>query len=196
MLKRPLLAWLFLLSLALVLGGCALSPQKLSPKPQLDPDNLRLMTQGQAVRLVVLDARAQQTIGSRGGLYGSTSNLSVPSNDILPKIKTQVDRGLRLMGFIPSEDSNAPKLTVTISMIDYEAVRTGINAESVVRASFSAEAENLGRRYKGLYTATLTRAFPNSPDKRANNQLLTQVMSDALDRMFADQGMVQQLLAK
>jgi len=196
MLKRPLLAWLFLFSLALVLGGCALSPQKLSPKPEVDTDKLRLLAQGQPIRLIVVDGRTQQVIGSRGGLYASTSNLTVPTDDILPKIKSQVDRGLRLIGFVPGEDSNAPKLTVTLSLIDYEAVRSGINSESVVRTSLAAEAENSGRHYQGLYTATLTKAFPNSPDKRANNQLLTQVMSDALDRMFADQGMVQQLLAK
>jgi len=195
MLKRPLLM-LFAVSLTLILGGCALSPQKLSPKPEVDTDRLSLQAQGQPIRLVVVDGRTEQEIGTRGGVYGRTSYLTLPTNDILPKLKTQVDRGLRLLGFVPGEDSNAPQLTVTLTLVDYQAVRAGINAQSSVRASLSAQTENGNRRYQGLYTATVARSFPNSPDKRANNQLLTQVLSDALDRLFADKGMVKELLAQ
>jgi len=195
MLKRPLLM-LFAVSLTLILGGCALSPQKLSPKPEVDTDRLSLQAQGQPIRLVVVDGRTEQEIGTRGGVYGGTSYLTLPTNDILPKLKTQVDRGLRLLGFVPGEDSNAPQLTVTLTLVDYQAVRAGINAQSSVRASLSAQTENGNRRYQGLYTSTVTRSFPSSPDKRANNQLLTQVLSDALDRLFADKGMVKELLVQ
>jgi len=195
MFKRPLMI-LLMVSLALLLGGCALSPQQLSPEPRVDTDRLRLQAQGQPVRLVVVDGRTQQIIGTRGGLYAATSNLILPSADIVPKLKSQVDRGLRLLGFVPSESPAAPQLTVTLTLVDYQALRSGINAESSVRASLVAEAQNRTRRYKGAYTATMTRSFPNSPDKRANNQLLTQVLSDALDRMFSDQGITQELLGR
>jgi len=194
MLKRPLL--MLFACLTLILGGCALSPQKLSPKPEVDTDRISLQAQGQPIRLVVVDGRTEQEIGTRGGVYGTTSYLSLPTNDILPKLKTQVDRGLRLLGLVPGEDSNAPQLTVTLTLVDYQAVRAGINAQSSVRASLSVQTENGNRRYQGIYTSTVTRSFPNSPDKRANNQLLTQVLSDALDRMFADKGMVQELLVQ
>jgi len=195
MLKRPLLM-LFTVSLTLILGGCALSPQKLSPRPVVDTDRLSLQTQGQPIRLVVVDGRTEQEIGTRGGIYGNTSYLTLPTNDILPKLKSQVDRGLRVLGFVPGEDRNAPQLTVTLTMVDYQAVRSGINSQSNVRASLSAQTESGNRRYQGIYTATLSRNFPNSPDKRANDQLLTQVLSDALDRLFADKGMLQELFAQ
>jgi len=194
MLKRPLL--MLFACLTLILGGCGLSPQKLSPRPEVDTERLSLQTQGQPIRLVVVDGRTEQEIGTRGGLYGGTSYLTLTSNDILPKLKTQVDRGLRILGFVPSADRNAPQLTVTLTLVDYQAVRTGVNAQSSVRASLSVQTENGNRRYQGIYTATVARSFPNSPDKRANNQLLTQVLSDALDRMFADKGIVQELLVQ
>jgi len=194
MLKRPLL--MLLACLALILGGCGLSPQKLSPRPEVDTERLSLQTQGQPIRLVVVDGRTEQEIGTRGGIYGGTSYLTLTSNDILPKLKTQVDRGLRILGFVPGTDRNAPQLTVTLTLVDYQAVRSGVNAQSSVRASLSVQTENGNRRYQGIYTATVARSFPNSPDKRANNQLLTQVLSDALDRMFADKGIVQELLVQ
>jgi len=195
MLKRSLLV-LLVLAFSLLLGGCGLSPQRLSPQPQVDTDKLQLQAQGQPVRLVVIDGRTQPIIGMRGGLYPNSSTLTVASDDILPKLKTQVDRGLRLLGFVPGDDRRAPQITVTLSMLDYQAIRTGINSESSVRASLAAETENGARRYQGVYTATMTRGFPNSPDKRQNNQLLSEVLSDALDRMFADQGMVKELFSQ
>jgi len=195
MLKRPLLL-LFVVGLSLMLGGCALSPQSLSPKPEIDTDKISLQAQGQPLRLRVVDGRSEQVIGTRGGVYGQTSYITLTSKDILPKLENQIDRGLRLLGFVPGEDSNAPLLTVTLTLVDYQAPRAGINARSDVRVGLSAQTENGNRRYQGMYTATISRNFPNSPDKRANNQLLTQVLSDALDRLFADKGMVQELLQK
>jgi len=193
MLKRPLLM-LFAAGLSLILNGCALSPQKLSPRPEVDTTKLSLQTQAKPIRLVMVDGRSAQEIGTRGGIYGNSSYITLPTNDILPTLKNQVDRGLRLLGFVPSEDRSAPVLTVTLALVDYQVVRTGVNAESSVRASLSAHVENRTRRYDGIYTATVTRGFPNSPDKRSNNQLLTQVLSDALDRMFDDKAIVQELL--
>jgi len=194
MLKHPLLAWLCVQSLVLMISGCALSPQQLSPRPEVDTEKLQLKTHGRPIRLVVNDGRTQEVIGTRGGIYGSSSTLTVPTNDILPKIKTQVERAVHALGFVPGEDSNAPQLTVTLTLLDYQTTRSGINALSNVRAILTADTQNGGRRYQGVHTAMLSKGFPNSPDKRANDQLLTQVLSDALDRVFADQGIVQELL--
>jgi len=195
MLKRPLLALLAMLCLGF-LTGCALSPQQLSPTPEIDINRLQLVTQNQPVQLVVVDGRTQQGIGSRGGIYASSSNLTVATDDITHKLKNQVDRGLRVLGFTPIEHGNVPRLTVTLSSINYQTLRVGINAEVSVRVDLIAETVTSGRRYQGRYTATLTKKFPSTPNTKANNQLVTEAMSDALNRMFADHGVTQQLLGR
>ena len=97
MLHRLLLS--LMTASALVLGGCALSPQQLDPQPVLKGP-LTAVGHGQPVVVKVVDGRPGPSLGTRGGLYADTSTLTVRSEDVMPKLQALA----ALDGFPPSAD--------------------------------------------------------------------------------------------
>ena len=62
-------------------------------------------------------------------------------------------------------------------------------------ATFQVDVENRGRRYSGRYAASMSQGFVTAPSAAANEKLLSEVLSDALQRVFKDQA-VSRLLAE
>lgn len=89
MLHRLLLS--LMTASALVLGGCALSPQQLDPQPVLKGP-LTAVGHGQPVVVKVVDGRPGPSLGTRGGLYADTSTLTVRSEDVVPKLRPRPRR--------------------------------------------------------------------------------------------------------
>ncbi|RCI70797.1 hypothetical protein DT376_32600, partial [Pseudomonas aeruginosa] len=113
MLHRLLLS--LMTASALVLGGCALSPQQLDPQPVLKGP-LTAVGHGQPVVVKVVDGRPGPSLGTRGGLYADTSTLTVRSEDVVPKLQAQAETAVRLLGYTPSANAyNAPQLTLTLA---------------------------------------------------------------------------------
>ena len=172
---------------SLVLSGCALSPQQLSPQPKLKTE-LVAVGQGQPVVVRVADSRDSPSLGTRGGLYAETSSINVPSANVLPQLQSQVEAAVRLLGFVPSPDAGtAPQLTVTLANLKYQSPKEGVYVtEADIAAVMQAEVQNSGRRYTGRYTATLNQRFGMAPNQETNTRLVSEVLSDALTRLFKD----------
>ena len=68
--------WLWVAGLAVVLAGCAHSPQQLNVKPGVTPP-LSQVARQQPVVVPVQDSRSSPVLGTRGGLYPDTSNLTI-----------------------------------------------------------------------------------------------------------------------
>lgn len=187
MLKR-LLCGSFLAGV-LILPGCANSPQQLDPNPQLKAP-IAPMGQGQAVGVRVVEGRVSQILGTRGGLYPETSAVTVPTAKVLPKLQAQVEAGVRLLGFTPAAvaSSSAPQLTVTLAELKYQSPKDDLYVtEADILATILVEARNANRVYNGRYTASLKQRFGMAPDEQTNTQLVSDVLSDALGRLFKDQ---------
>jgi uncharacterized lipoprotein len=185
MLQRLLFGLIAVTSLTLV--GCANSPQQLSPQPALT-SQLAPVGQGQPVMVKVVDGRRSQTLGTRGGLYPETSAVSVSSNDVVPKLQAQADAAVRLLGYTPSPNAlNAPQLTVTLTDLTYQSPKEGMYVtEATIAASFRADVTNSGRHYSGRYAASLNQHFGMAPNQETNTKLVSDVLSDALTRLFKD----------
>ncbi|WP_028240665.1 YajG family lipoprotein [Stutzerimonas azotifigens] len=194
MLKRLSFGLIALLGLALV--GCAHSPQQLDPNPKLT-GTINAVGQGQPVVVRVVDGRSSPVLGTRGGLYPETSAVSVPSANVIPKLQTQAEAAVRLLGFTPSPNAyNAPQLTLTLAELKYQSPKEGLYVtEATIGATFRVEAVNGGRRYNGRYGATLNQRFGMSPNEQTNTKLVSDVLSDALSRVFRDQS-IGELLAQ
>lgn len=185
MLSRLLLGLLAAASLTLV--GCAHSPQQLSLQPMVTAQ-LAPVGQGQPVVVRVVDGRPSPVLGTRGGLYPETSAISVPSQDLVLKLQGQAEAAVRLLGFTPTPNAyNAPQLTLTVTDMKYQSPKDGSYVtEANISASIRADVQNSQRRYSGRYGATLNQRFGMAPNQQTNTKLVSDVLSDALTRVFKD----------
>ena len=179
---------------ALALAGCAHSPQQLDPTPKI-PGTINPVGQGQPVSVRVVDGRPSATLGTRGGLYPETSAVIVPKEKVVPKLQAQAEAAVRLLGFTPSPNAyNAPQLTLTLAELKYQSPKEGLYVtEATIGATFRIEVQNGGRRYTGRYGASLDQRFGMAPNEQTNTKLVSEVLSDALSRVFRDQNIGQVL---
>jgi uncharacterized lipoprotein len=185
MLRRILFGLLAVSSLTLV--GCAHSPQQLSPQPKLTAQ-LAPVGRGQPVVVRVVDGRPGPTLGTRGGMYPETSAISVSGADLLPKLQAQAEAAVRLLGFTPSPSGSGPQLTVTLADLKYQSPKEGLYVtEATISSTFRADVQNNGRNYSGRYAASLDQRFGMAPNQETNTKLVSDVLSDALTRLFQDQ---------
>ena len=185
MLQRLLFGLITVASLSLV--GCAHSPQQLNPQPKLTAQ-LTPVGQGQPVVVRVVDGRPSPSLGTRGGMYPETSTISVSGNDVVPKLQAQAEAAVRLLGFTPTPNaSGAPQLTVTLAELKYQSPKDNLYVtEATIGATFRADVRNGGRSYSGRYGASLDQRFGMAPNQDTNTQLVGDVLSDALTRLFKD----------
>ncbi|MCQ4295770.1 YajG family lipoprotein [Pseudomonas stutzeri] len=185
MLQRLLFGLVTVLGMSLV--GCAHSPQQLDPNPKLN-GTINPVGQGQPVVVRVVDARPSPTLGTRGGLYPETSAVIVPSAKVIPKLQAQAEAAVRLLGFTPSPNAyNAPQLTLTLAELKYQSPKEGLYVtEANIGATLKIEVQNAGKRYDGRYGASLNQRFGMAPNEQTNTKLVTDVLSDALTRVFRD----------
>ncbi|MAL92142.1 hypothetical protein FIU84_05245 [Stutzerimonas frequens] len=185
MLQRLLFGLVTVLGMSLV--GCAHSPQQLDPNPKLN-GTINPVGQGQPVVVRVVDARPSPTLGTRGGLYPETSAVIVPSAKVIPKLQAQTEAAVRLLGFTPSPNAyNAPQLTLTLAELKYQSPKEGLYVtEANIGATLKVEVQNAGKRYNGRYGASLNQRFGMAPNEQTNTKLVSDVLSDALSRVFRD----------
>lgn len=185
MLQRLLFGLVTVLGMSLV--GCAHSPQQLDPNPKLN-GTINPVGQGQPVVVRVVDARPSPTLGTRGGLYPETSAVIVPSAKVIPKLQAQTEAAVRLLGFTPSPNAyNARQLTLTLAELKYQSPKEGLYVtEANIGATLKIEVQNAGKRYNGRYGASLNQRFGMAPNEQTNTKLVSDVLSDALTRVFRD----------
>lgn len=179
---------------AVSLAGCVHSPQQITPVPRLN-ETLAPVGQGQPVSVRVVDGRESPVLGTRGGLYPETSSVIVPGERLLPALQQQVEAGVRLLGFTPTPNAyNAPQMTVTIAELKYQSPKDNLYVtEADIGAVLKVEVQNAGRRYNGRYGASLNQRFGMAPNEQTNTKLVSEVLSDALSRLFRDQSIGQTL---
>ena len=185
MLHRVLITLLAAASLSL--AGCVHSPQQLNPEPLLSTQ-LQAVGHGQPVVVRLVDGRSSPVLGTRGGLYPETSTISVSGQQLMPKLQAQAEAAVRLLGYTPSANAyNAPQLTLTLSDLKYQSPKEGLYVtEATISATFRVDAQNGARRYNGHYAASLDQHFGMAPNQQTNTKLVSEVLSDALARVFKD----------
>lgn len=169
------------------LSGCGLSPQQARPEPRLS-SVLAPVAQGQAVSVRVTDARTSNVLGNRGGLYENSNPVTAEGRAFLPRLQAEVEAGLRMRGFvIQPAGQAAAEFDLQVTELTYQLVdgRT-VMGEVELTATYLLHLRKSGRTQKSTHTANLAKKFAKAPSDAANNQLLSTVMSDALDRLFQE----------
>ena len=84
--------------------------------------------------------------------------------------------------------------TLTLAELTYQSPKDGSYVtEANIKAVFRADVQNNGRRYSGRYSAALNQRFGMAPNEETNSKLVSDVLSDALTRVFKDQSIGQAL---
>ncbi|SDU20323.1 YajG family lipoprotein [Halopseudomonas salegens] len=185
MLKR--MAWPLLAGTLMVLVGCAHSPQTLDVRPALQMQPSRVGAQ-QPVVVEVNDTRESKTLGTRGGIYPQTSTLSL-SEQVLPRLRQEVETAVRSLGYTPVAEGtpDAARLTVSLSGLAYDVPSENAYVTAAnLTATFSAQARKGAEQYRGRYSASSNHRFAYAPNEETNTRLVTEVMNDALTRLFQD----------
>lgn len=178
--------------LALLVAGCAHSPQQLSVKPQVQVP-LNAVARNQPVVVVVQDTRQSKVLGTRGGIYPDSSHITL-SEQSFTAIRQQVEQAVRQLGFVVVAEGtpNANRLIVNLADLTYRSPSDGAYVtQADISATFAAEARSLNENYRGRYSASAQHRFGYAPNQATNTKLVTEVMSDALTRVFRDPAIVQ-----
>ncbi|GEK74455.1 MULTISPECIES: YajG family lipoprotein [Halomonas] len=169
------------------LAGCA-GPHYLTPDPKRSVQ-VPAAGQGQEVSVTARDTRQDAVIGTRSGSAGSTAVVIVDPGELTPRLQAEAERAVRDMGFRPVGDTapGRPSLTLTLKRLDYGRGDAPPMVGSVrLTAVLEARAENDGTTYTGSYTARRTQQYAVKPDREANQAMIEELLSDALDRAFRD----------
>jgi len=179
--------WLCMAGLVVLLAACAHSPQQLNVTPSVTTP-LNQVARQQPVVVTVQDSRSSPVLGTRGGLYPDTSNLTI-NPQAIQYLRQQVEQALAKLGFqvVPQDTPNANSLVVSLAELTYVSPKEGVYVtQADIGAAFQAEVRSMNQRYNGRYSASAQHRFGYAPNQETNTRLVTEVMSDALSRIFRD----------
>lgn len=173
------------LGVLLTLGGCAMSPQAIKVNPSVTVAESIRDTLSSSVSVTVFDERLTPVIGYRGGVYDTNV---ITARDNLPlALRSAVERGLREMGASVVASGNTPQFQVYLDSLDYRVPEGSYVTQVEVKAKIRVSVMHAGKRFEGSYSADVSERVPKAPSDKKNEELVNQVLSDVLERLFADQ---------
>ncbi|MBS3670144.1 MULTISPECIES: YajG family lipoprotein [Halomonadaceae] len=188
MLRRHFLRISGVLLASAWLAGCA-SPQYLQLSPQRSAE-VPQVGSGQQVTVIAQDGRESDIIGNRAGGGMSTAHITVSSHELIPRLQEEAERAVRDMGFSPTTEQaeGRPSLTLELASLNYARGDSGqpLVDEARLEGVFRAIAQNKGTTYTGTYTSRRTQGYALKPDADSNTRMLSDLVSDGLNRAFSD----------
>ncbi|TVP49265.1 MAG: hypothetical protein EA345_07205 [Halomonas sp.] len=188
MLRRHFLRISGVLLASAWLAGCA-SPQYLQLSPERSAD-VPQVGSGQQVTVIAQDGRESDIIGNRAGGGMSTAHITVSSHELIPRLQEEAERAVRDMGFSPTREQaeGRPSLTLELASLNYARGDSGqpLVDEARLEGVLRAIAQNRGTTYTGTYTSRRTQGYAVRPGSDANSRMLSDLLSDAMNRAFSD----------
>ena len=187
--------FLFLVFLLSLIGGCALTPQKVLVNP-----DVRVIEseagKGKTVALKVTDTRADKILGYRTTRLDKDS-VVLTDSDIAKVVQQKLYEGLKKYGFnvdVLSED--APRsLKVEVQTLQYSAPTGSWTGGIRILARLKVFVKNGDTTYENLYEIENKERVIIKPSQDKNEELINKTLSDVLQRMLHDQRLIA-LLAK
>ena len=195
------LCGLLVVSVLLVVSGCALSPQTVAVLPAIDV-RAEPIGRGRDILLEVLDQRPQQVIGARGGVYDTAT--ITPRTDVVQGVEQALAERLQASGFNVSQGNTDSEtvaelsLRVAVLTIDYQAqagaqLGTPLVNEIKLSAEIEALVVNNNRRRAGQYQALSQRRQLGYPNAEENEIMINDVLAKALKQLLEDRSMLELL---
>ena len=169
----------------LFLSGCALSPQTVTIIPDIKVANANNDQQQKAIQIVVNDVRASRVIGTRGGIYKDTSEITA-SGDITQPVRNSLTAAFRVLGYNVLNDGANVQITVDITDLKYSA--TGETTIRAVETSAAVKSTCRNGSYvvTNEYRITDNADVLKAPATGKNQDLINGTLSSTLQRLIND----------
>lgn len=175
-----------LLTLSTAFAGCALSPQVIEVQPTVKVSAANI-GHNQPVQVIAVDSRDQLAFGTRGGVYKETA-LVQPGNDVKSAVEDAVRQGLQTQGFNAFNPGDTEtSLEVRLEKLDYVPEAGSVVNEVTLNLVLLGEAQRGDSSYTGTYKSSVVHDVPLTPSAARNQAMINEILSQALNRMLADQ---------
>lgn len=187
-----LLYRLSVIVLMAALTACALSPQKVTIRPDIDLSDVNTVGNDATVSLETIDNRPSRVIGTRGGVYASTSEIST-AEDIRTPIRTELTEALQQMGYqvVASGQASDSVLKIFVDAIEYEVQEGNVTDVIEIAVTLRAVCKAGNREYTGRYRSTRSREAMTKPKPEENAAMINAAMSHVLKRVLTDQQLLE-----
>lgn len=170
----------------LALTGCALSPQtvRIEPTPHVTVETIG---HNHVIGLQVRDARADKSIGTRGGVYAQSSLIRA-DNDIGAAMHKAMEQGLFAQSYRVANDIATAEtvLSVELEQLSYVVPEGAVTTSADISTTVRITAERGNDKHTASYRSTITRKFPVAPTATQNETWINDVLSETLARFFVD----------
>jgi uncharacterized lipoprotein len=171
-------------------SGCAFAPQavKLSPEIKVEQSSLG---GNQAVRVSVVDERPKSTLGTRGA-RGVGAELTL-EGDLVEIVRTSLGEGLARKGFTAQslQGAEVPELRVEIRSLDYGVTVGFWSGDLRTQCSLKAICiHGSDRPYEKLHRGEFKENVQVVQGAEANNVYVSNALSEALNSVLADSGLM------
>lgn len=184
-----------LITLTLSLGlisACALSPQVVDIYPQVKVSG-PAYGQGRQVDVQVVDKRDSQILGSRGGVYDSSSTITI-NNNLQSAVLATAQDGLKQLGFNGNSGAQPATMVITINQLTYDTKQKNLLYYVDLEASMSVTTTIAGNVHTGNYKTQGNHQFGQAPDAAKNASILNKLISDTIDRALSDNNLAKFIL--
>jgi len=180
-----------LLLVAALASGCAYSPQTVTIEPKVKPSG-QSTGQNRQVALTVGDERANKVLGTRGGIYEKTAVITI-GND-MPEAIARATRGyLAAQGFVVGVADAPNRLHIAVDTLNYDREAVAAGEKISVYALLRAELRQGNETYRGRYETRNEHRTAGKASQRRNEDLVNELISDTLQRVFADAELMRRL---
>lgn len=176
------------LSLSVFMSGCAVSPQSIVINPQATVSGLSY-GQGRALTIKVEDRRSSKILGSRGGVYESSSTITI-ANDINDALLLVAQGAAAQLGFDGSSLAAPATLTLALDELSYNTQTKNLINTITISAKITLITSVNGSSHTGHYQTQRSHKLPSLPNAQKNQQLINEALSTSLERGFSDISLV------
>jgi uncharacterized lipoprotein len=167
-----------------LLAACAYSPQQITINPIIDIAG-EDYGNGRAVTIAVEDGREVKVLGSRGGVYKDTSTITV-ANSLTGAIARAAEAKLAVQGFNTNDDTASTQLKIIVEELIYDVPEQSVGKKVSLTAVLKVIASSGNETYSGRYKSNSEQQTVVTPSMNRNQEMVNDLLSDTLTRLFSD----------
>ncbi len=165
-------------------------------KAVLNPDLLVIennIGNGKEIGVEVVDERPEDTLGYRGGPYGSRGEPITTDQDVEEVFDRKIREGLRRKGFQPilRTEETLRSLRLEIRSLEYYTSTSFWAGVIHTKTALKVIAKNAGKKYEQFYRGGNEERVHIIPSAEENEKLINTAISEVLLSLFSDKKLFQ-----